>query len=76
LTLEITNQVGPAGWPEADRVFEKYYRSPHARRQTGSGLGLYLVRHLTQAIGGQIAYKPSTSQIRFVLNLPTMRATD
>lgn len=76
LTLEITNQAGPAGWPEADKVFEKYYRSPHARRQTGSGLGLYLVRHLTQVIGGQIAYTPSTSQIRFVLKLPAMRATD
>lgn len=70
LALEVENEAGPSGWPDADKVFEKYYRSPHARRQTGSGLGLYLVRHLTQALGGLIDYAPSQDRIRFILYLP------
>ena len=69
--LEVANEAGPAGWPDADKVFEKYYRSPHARRQTGSGLGLYLVRHLMHALGGLIDYAPSQDRIRFILYLPT-----
>jgi signal transduction histidine kinase len=69
--LEIDNEAGPAGWPDADKVFEKYYRSPHARRQTGSGLGLYLVHHLMQKLGGLIDYAPTQDRIRFILSLPT-----
>jgi signal transduction histidine kinase len=69
-TLEISNEAGPAGWPDADKVFEKYYRSPHARRQTGSGLGLYLVHHLMQKLGGLIDYSPTQNSIRFILSLP------
>ncbi len=68
--LEIANQIGPAGYPDADKVFEKYYRSPHARRQTGSGLGLYLVRHLIQTLGGLIDYTPGQDHISFILHVP------
>jgi len=68
--LEIANEIGPAGSPDPDKVFEKYYRSPHARRQTGSGLGLYLVRHLVQALGGLIDYAQDQDHIRFILHLP------
>ncbi len=70
LRLEIANRPGPAGWPEADKVFDKYYRSPHARRQAGTGLGLFLVRKLMQTLGGQIDYAPTDSHVRFVLRLP------
>jgi signal transduction histidine kinase len=69
-TLEISNEAGPAGWPDAGKVFEKYYRNPHARRQTGSGLGLYLVHHLMQKLGGLIDYSPTRDRIRFILTLP------
>jgi K+-sensing histidine kinase KdpD len=69
-TLEISNEAGPAGWPDAGKVFEKYYRTPHARRQTGSGLGLYLVHHLMQKLGGLIDYSPTRDRIRFILTLP------
>lgn len=68
--LEIANPPGKAGWPDPDNVFNKYYRSPHARRQAGTGLGLYLVRNLVQVMGGRIDYAPTPQAVRFVLQLP------
>ena len=70
ICFEISNLPGRAGWPEASQVFEKYYRSPHARRQAGTGLGLYLVRNLVKVLGGQIDYAPDESHVRFVVCLP------
>jgi K+-sensing histidine kinase KdpD len=71
LQIEVSNSPGIAGWPDADKVFEKYYRSPHARRQAGTGLGLFLVRNLVHILGGRIDYAPSNSAIRFVVQLPS-----
>lgn len=74
IVLEVANQPGHAGWPDADKVFEKYYRSPQARRQAGTGLGLYLVRKLVLTLGGQIRYAPDASTVRFELQFPTHSA--
>jgi two-component system, sensor histidine kinase LadS len=68
--ITVSNEPGVADWPDATRVFEKYYRSPHARRQAGTGLGLYLVYNIMQTLGGQIRYEPDDTRIRFVLELP------
>lgn len=68
--LMVSNSPGAAGWPEADKVFDKYYRSPHARRQAGSGLGLFLVRNLVQVLGARIDYLPDAQYIHFVVRLP------
>jgi signal transduction histidine kinase len=70
ICFEVSNLPGTAGWPEAAHVFEKYYRSPHARRQAGTGLGLYLVRNLVQVLGGQIHYAPDQTHVRFVVYMP------
>jgi signal transduction histidine kinase len=55
----VSNVVGIAGIPEKDRLFEKYYRSPAAGHQVGSGLGLYLVRGLVGSLGGTIDCRSS-----------------
>lgn len=65
--LEIRNLPGTSGWPDAERVFDKYYRSPHAKRQTGTGLGLFIVKSLVQALGGKIEYVPDETYVRFLL---------
>lgn len=70
LRLEISNSPGQSDWPDPHRIFEKYYRSPNAHRQAGTGLGLYLIRHLIQTMGGEIDYQPTTERIRFVVEMP------
>jgi len=70
LTILVENQVGRAGFPEVALVFDKYYRAELARQQTGSGLGLYLVRALMTLLGGSVSYEPKDEHIRFVVRLP------
>lgn len=70
LRFSVDNLPGPAGLPDPDRLFDKYYRSPHAHRHTGSGLGLYLVRHLAELLAGHLDYEQTGSQARFTLWIP------
>jgi K+-sensing histidine kinase KdpD len=71
LLLSVINQPGPSGWPDADQLFIKYYRSSHAKRQSGTGLGLYLSYKLAARLGGELRYRPDSQHIRFELWLPT-----
>lgn len=52
--MRVFNQPGAAGMPDPQRLFDKYYRSPGAHKQTGSGLGLYLVAGLAKRIGAAV----------------------
>lgn len=66
-TLVVENIPGPAGFPDPDKLFTKYYRSPMAHRQSGSGLGSYLIKGLIHKLGGTIEYSPTPEKVRFVL---------
>ena len=39
---------------EHTRIFEKFYRAAGSERQKGAGLGLYIVKRLTEAMGGKV----------------------
>jgi two-component system, sensor histidine kinase LadS len=68
LSLQVFNQTGPAGKPDAGRLFEKYYRSPRARFGSGSGLGLYLSQRLAGRMGGELSFRDSEAdEVRFEL---------
>ncbi len=67
----IGNRIGSAGIPDAAQVFSKYYRSPGARRKSGSGLGLYLTHNIVQLLGGQLTYRVDGDQLEFCLWIPT-----
>jgi signal transduction histidine kinase len=66
----VHNQPGAAGLPDVSRLFEKYYRGPHARRQSGSGLGLFLVRGLLELLGGSVHHEPQADRIVFSVWVP------
>jgi len=66
----IANAAGTAAMPDPQRVFDKYYRGPGAQGKTGSGLGLYLVRSVTEQLGGWIHYCPFENEVRFELWIP------
>jgi signal transduction histidine kinase len=64
---------------ELDRVFEKFHRveDPMTMTTGGTGLGLYIARELTRAMGGEIE---ATSAPRrgstFTVRLPLRRRPD
>ena len=66
----VTNLVGPVGLPNGERLFEKYYRSPQARRLSGSGLGLFLVKGLLNLLQGSIHYTAQDKYAVFGVWIP------
>lgn len=68
--FSVENQPGLTGYPDAEQVFSKYYRSPGAYRQSGSGLGLYLVSGFAARLSGTVEYLPQEGLVRFELWLP------
>jgi signal transduction histidine kinase len=68
--FSIANAPGDSGWPDADKIFSKYYRSAGAHRTTGSGLGLHLSKHVAVYLGGDLHYAPDTQAVRFEFCLP------
>ena len=70
IAISVMNLPGQAGWPDAGKLFSKYYRASGAQRESGSGLGLYLSRELAQALGATLDYTPSASHIGFSLWIP------
>lgn len=69
--LKVYSIPGAAGWPDADKVFAKYYRSAAAQSQSGTGLGLFLSHNLAQQLGAELRYQPTDTHICFELWLPT-----
>jgi two-component system, sensor histidine kinase LadS len=70
IAIEFTNAVGKAGFPDPNKLFTQFYRAPSAREQSGSGLGLHMVKGLIRTLGGTIEYLPSPRRIRFRIWLP------
>lgn len=70
VAVKVINQTGPAGEPDAQQLFRKYYRAPGARRRTGSGLGLYIADGLTRLLGGALRYRRTDEGVSFMLWLP------
>lgn len=56
--------------PDPARVFDKFYRAPGARRQPGSGLGLYVVAGVTEMLAGRITCTVRDGRVRLELWLP------
>jgi signal transduction histidine kinase len=69
--LSIANRVGISGFPDSNRIFEKYYRSPGAMKSSGTGLGLFLVSNLSKKMGVQCQYVPTSERVRFELWFPS-----
>jgi PAS domain S-box-containing protein len=56
---------------ELERVFDRFHRVRETLTQTGTGLGLYIARQLTEEIGGRITVESVPGRgSRFALELP------
>ena len=69
IQIAFINEVGKAGRPDSKQIFEKYYRSPHARYSSGSGLGLYLAKKFAELLKGDIKLVDG-EKVRFELWIP------
>lgn len=69
-SITVKNKIGIAGVPEESQVFQKYYRSKAAHHEIGSGLGLYLVKTMTNLLNGEMTYSHDNDCVCFNLRLP------
>ena len=73
--VRVSVQDSGIGIPEEDlaRIFERFYRVDRARSRAlgGTGLGLSIVKHLVQAMGGEISVVSRLGEgSRFSFSLP------
>ena len=76
--LEVADHGIGIARRDQSKIFEKFYRAgdPLVHNTKGSGLGLSLVRHITQAHGGEIAVESTPGRgSKFILSLPLASAT-
>jgi len=66
----VSNVIGQAGVPDPEHVFDKYYRAPGAQSKSGSGLGLYLSKHIAQLLGGDLVFVAAARSLYFEVRLP------
>lgn len=70
IALEVRNQINSESLPDSERLFKKYYRAPTSHRFSGSGIGLYLVKELTQAMQARVQYTHTDNEVVFTLYFP------
>jgi two-component sensor histidine kinase len=71
--LEVADHGIGISRRDQSKIFEKFYRAgdPLVHNTKGSGLGLSLVRHITQAHGGEIEVESTPGKgSKFILSLP------
>jgi signal transduction histidine kinase len=76
LKLEVIDRGIGIERHEQARIFEKFYRTcdPLVHNTKGSGLGLSLVRHISQAHGGDVAVESTPGRgSKFTLTLPLVQ---
>ena len=72
-TIELSVIDTGEGIPESsiNHLFNRFYQVDKARKQEGSGIGLTIAKHFTEAHGGNIAVNSQLGQgSRFTIYLP------
>jgi signal transduction histidine kinase len=75
--LEVADRGIGIARRDQSKIFEKFYRAgdPLVHNTKGSGLGLSLVRHITEAHGGDIVVESAPGMgSKFILSLPLTAA--
>lgn len=70
MRLRFSNNGELVARENLERIFEEFYREDESRnRKEGSGLGLYIVKYLTEAMGGRV-WAESETEFAVVLEFP------
>ena len=65
--LIFENPVSPDQLPDTEQLFDRFYKADTARRKGSSGLGLFIVKELTEKLGGRVWAECDNARLRIVL---------
>lgn len=70
--VEIIFRDYGAGIPDKDMpfIFDKFYRGRNCGKEQGSGLGLYIVKYITEQMGGTILLHNHKDGLEAIVSLP------
>ena len=60
------------GIPDEDMpfIFDKFYRGKNCEEEQGSGLGLYIVKYLTEKMGGEVLLHNHDNGLEVIISFP------
>lgn len=67
-SLTFANFVPTGIQIDTERLFERFYKADTARHSTGSGLGLSIVEHLMQKMGGTVSARLSENILKITIS--------
>src|SRR3954471_18507563 len=72
VVVAVTDRGPGIATDAQERIFERFERLEESRKQTGTGLGLYITRRLARAMGGDVTVSsvPGAGST-FLLRLPS-----
>jgi anti-sigma regulatory factor (Ser/Thr protein kinase) len=65
--LKITNNLGELKAPDVEKVFLKYHREADVEQRPGSGLGLYISKHLAEKMNLTLECQVNGQNISFIV---------
>lgn len=68
-TLVFENLLSKTSRPDPEQIFDQFYKADLARRKGSSGLGLFIVKELTERMEGRVRAEVSGESLRIVLDL-------
>ena len=68
--LGVVNQGDPIPEAAREKLFMPFQRGEVSNREKGLGLGLFIVREIAQAHGGEVRVFSDRSETRFQLTIP------
>ncbi|HZX54467.1 MAG TPA: HAMP domain-containing sensor histidine kinase, partial [Ilumatobacteraceae bacterium] len=76
VVVAVTDRGPGIATDAQERIFERFERLEESRKQTGTGLGLYITRRLARAMGGEVSVSsvPGAGST-FLLRLPSAPVT-
>ena len=51
-------------------IFDKFYRGKNCEEEQGSGLGLYIVKYLTEKMGGKVQLQNHDNGLEVTVSFP------